>query len=47
MIRFALRRLAWAAFTAVVASVVAFALFWMIPNVDPASTSAAGSRGRS
>lgn len=33
--RFAVRRLAWALLTAFVASLVAFALFWAIPNVDP------------
>lgn len=36
MIGFALRRFAWALFTAWVASVLAFFLFWTIPNVDPA-----------
>jgi peptide/nickel transport system permease protein len=36
MIGFAARRLAWAIVTAWIASVVAFVLFWTIPNVDPA-----------
>jgi peptide/nickel transport system permease protein len=35
VIAFAARRLAWALFTAFVASIIAFALFWAIPNVDP------------
>ena len=35
LLRFALRRLGWAALTAWVASIVAFALFWAIPNVSP------------
>ena len=35
MIWFAARRLGWALFTALVASIVAFAMFWAIPNVDP------------
>ena len=36
MIAFAARRLAWALVTAWVASVLAFFLFWTVPNVDPA-----------
>jgi len=36
VIAFAARRLGWAMVTAFVASIVAFALFWTIPNVDPA-----------
>ena len=36
MIGFAVRRLGWALLTAFVASVLAFVLFWTIPNVDPA-----------
>jgi peptide/nickel transport system permease protein len=36
VIAFAARRLGWAVVTAFVASIVAFALFWTIPNVDPA-----------
>jgi len=36
MIAFAARRLAWAVVTAFVASIIAFVLFWMVPNVDPA-----------
>jgi peptide/nickel transport system permease protein len=35
VIWFAARRLAWALVTALAASVVAFAMFWAIPNVDP------------
>jgi peptide/nickel transport system permease protein len=36
VIGFAARRLAWALFTAWIASMLAFFLFWTIPNVDPA-----------
>ena len=36
MIAFAVTRLGWALFTALLASVLAFVLFWTIPNVDPA-----------
>ena len=35
MILYAARRLGWALFTALIASIAAFALFWAIPNVDP------------
>ena len=35
MIAFAARRLGWAVVTAFLASIVAFVLFWTIPNVDP------------
>jgi peptide/nickel transport system permease protein len=35
VIAFAARRLAWALVTAFAASVIAFVLFWTIPNVDP------------
>ncbi len=35
MISFAARRFGWALLTAFVASVLAFAMFWAIPNVDP------------
>jgi peptide/nickel transport system permease protein len=35
VIAFAARRLAWALVMALVASIVAFLLFWTIPNVDP------------
>lgn len=35
MISFAARRLGWALVTAFLASIVAFLLFWTIPNVDP------------
>lgn len=35
MIWFAARRLGWALVTALIASIVAFAMFWAIPNVDP------------
>jgi peptide/nickel transport system permease protein len=45
MIRFAVRRLGWALFTAAIASVVAFALFWMIPNVDPSYNLGGGRQG--
>jgi peptide/nickel transport system permease protein len=45
MIGFALRRLAWAAVAAVIASIVAFALFWLIPNVDPAYNLGGGQQG--
>jgi peptide/nickel transport system permease protein len=36
MIAYAARRFGWALVTAFVASIVAFLLFWSIPNVDPA-----------
>jgi peptide/nickel transport system permease protein len=36
VIGFAARRFAWALLTAWIASVLAFVLFWTIPNVDPA-----------
>jgi peptide/nickel transport system permease protein len=35
VILFAARRLGWALLTALIASILAFALFWAIPNVDP------------
>jgi peptide/nickel transport system permease protein len=35
VISFAARRFAWALVTAFIASVIAFAMFWAIPNVDP------------
>ena len=35
MIAFAARRLGWALVTAFLASIVSFAMFWAIPNVDP------------
>jgi peptide/nickel transport system permease protein len=35
VIWFAARRLGWALVTALVASIVAFAMFWAVPNVDP------------
>jgi peptide/nickel transport system permease protein len=35
VIWFAARRLGWALVTALLASIVAFAMFWAIPNVDP------------
>jgi peptide/nickel transport system permease protein len=35
VIAFAARRLGWALITAFAASVIAFVLFWTIPNVDP------------
>jgi peptide/nickel transport system permease protein len=36
VIAYAARRLGWAVLTAFVASILAFFLFWTIPNVDPA-----------
>jgi peptide/nickel transport system permease protein len=45
MIAFTLRRLAWAVVTVFIASVVAFALFWTIPNVDPAYNLGGGQQG--
>jgi peptide/nickel transport system permease protein len=35
VIGFAVRRLGWALVTALIASIVAFVLFWAIPDVDP------------
>ncbi len=43
--RFAARRLAWAALSAWLASVVAFAVFWAVPNVDPEFNLGGGVRG--
>ena len=45
LLRFALRRLGWALLTAWVASVLAFSLFWAIPNVDPEWRLGGGERG--
>jgi peptide/nickel transport system permease protein len=45
MIGFAARRLAVALVTAWVASIVAFVLFWTIPNVDPAYWLGGGQKG--
>ena len=45
MISFAARRLCWALATAVVASIVAFLLFWTIPNVDPEYWLGGGRKG--
>jgi peptide/nickel transport system permease protein len=45
MIAFAARRLAAALVTAWVASIVAFVLFWTIPNVDPAYWLGGGQKG--
>ena len=45
MISFAARRLAAALVTAWVASIVAFVLFWTIPNVDPAYWLGGGQKG--
>jgi len=45
MILFALRRLAWAVVTAWVASVIAFVLFWAVPNVDPSYFLGGGIHG--
>lgn len=45
MIKFAGRRLAWAVVVAILASIVAFLLFWTIPNVDPAYKLGGGRHG--
>jgi|tagenome__1003787_1003787.scaffolds.fasta_scaffold20739515_2 peptide/nickel transport system permease protein len=45
MIVFAGRRLLAAALTAFVASVIAFLLFWTVPNVDPAYWLGGGNKG--
>src|SRR5215212_350142 len=45
MIGFAVRRLAAALVTAWVASIVAFVLFWTVPNVDPAYLLGGGQKG--
>jgi peptide/nickel transport system permease protein len=45
VIAFAARRLAAAAVTAWVASLIAFVLFWMVPNVDPAFWLGGGTKG--
>ena len=45
MIAFTIRRLAWALVTAWVASVIAFVLFWSVPNVDPSYFLGGGQRG--
>jgi peptide/nickel transport system permease protein len=45
VIAFALRRLGWAVLTAFIASVIAFVLFWTVPNVDPAFHLGGGQRG--
>lgn len=45
MIAFAARRLGWAVVMAFAASVVAFALFWTIPNVDPSFWLGGGPKG--
>ena len=45
MIAFAARRLGAALLTAWVASLVAFVLFWMVPNVDPAFWLGGGEKG--
>lgn len=45
MARFGLRRLAGALLTVWIASVVAFALFWAIPNVDPSYKLGGGAKG--
>lgn len=43
--RFAARRLAWAVLTAWLASLLAFAVFWAVPNVDPEFNLGGGVRG--
>ncbi|MGH2847250.1 MAG: hypothetical protein ACRDL0_14720 [Thermoleophilaceae bacterium] len=45
MLAFGLRRLGWALVTMVIASIVAFTLFWAIPNVDPEFRLGGGVRG--
>ena len=45
MIAFAARRFAWALFTAFLASVIAFVLFWTVPNVDPSFHLGGGRHG--
>jgi len=45
VIPYAARRLGWALFSAWVASIVAFVLFWAIPNVDPSFHLGGGQRG--
>lgn len=45
MISFAARRLCWALATAFVASIVAFLLFWTIPNVNPEYWLGGGTKG--
>ena len=45
MIAYAAKRLAWAVGTAWIASVVAFVLFWAIPNVDPSFLLGGGQKG--
>jgi peptide/nickel transport system permease protein len=45
MIAFAARRLAWAVLTAWVASMIAFVLFWTVPNVDPSYFLGGGVHG--
>ena len=45
MIPFAARRLGWALVTAFLASVVAFALFWANPGIDPAYQLGGGQHG--
>jgi peptide/nickel transport system permease protein len=45
MIAFIARRLAWAVVTAWIVSVIAFILFWTIPNVDPAYNLGGGQKG--
>ncbi len=42
---FAARRLAWAAGSAVLASIIAFVVFWTIPNVDPEWALGGGQKG--
>jgi peptide/nickel transport system permease protein len=45
VISFAARRLGWALATAFLASIVAFVLFWTIPNVDPEYWLGGGPKG--
>lgn len=43
--RFAARRAAWAAGTAVLASLIAFVVFWAVPNVQPEFELGGGNKG--
>ena len=45
MIAFAARRFGWALLTAFATSIVAFVLFWTIPNVDPSFWLGGGRKG--
>jgi peptide/nickel transport system permease protein len=45
LIKFAAKRLGWAVVISLLASIVAFLLFWTIPNVDPAYKLGGGRHG--